>query len=71
MNPDWPDRYGARAAFPLRVGALYSVESHATTVIPEWEGQRLRINTEEDVVLTEKGFSYVVPRQEEIHLIGK
>ena len=71
MNPDWPDRYGDRAAFPLRLGAVYAVESHATTVIPEWNGQELRINTEEDVVLTEKGFSYVVPRQEKIHLIGK
>ncbi len=23
MNPNWPDRYGARAAFPLRLGAVY------------------------------------------------
>jgi hypothetical protein len=30
----------------------------------------LSINTEEDVVLTANGFSYVVPRQEEIRLLG-
>jgi Xaa-Pro aminopeptidase len=70
MNPDWPDRYGARATLPLRVGAYYALESHAVTEVPEWGGQEVRINTEEDVVLTESGFSYVVPRQEEIHLIG-
>ncbi len=69
MNPDWPDRYGARATFPLRVGAVYSVESHAVTPILEWGGQKLRINTEEDVVLTEAGFKYIVPRQEKIHVI--
>jgi hypothetical protein len=69
MNPSWPDRYGIRPTFPLRVGAVYAVESHATTVIPEWGGQKLRINTEEDVVLTEEGFKYVVPRQEKIHII--
>jgi hypothetical protein len=68
MNPAWPDRYGARPTFPLRIGAYYAVESHATTEVPEW-GRKLRINTEEDVVLTEEGFRYVVPRQERIHLI--
>jgi Xaa-Pro aminopeptidase len=69
MNPDWPDRYGARATFPLRIGAVYSVESHAVTPLPEWDGQKLRINTEEDVVLTKDGFKYIVPRQEKIHVI--
>jgi Xaa-Pro aminopeptidase len=69
MNPNWPDRYGARATFPLRVGAVYALESHAVTPVPEWGGQELRINTEEDVVLTETGFKYIVPRQEKIHLI--
>jgi Xaa-Pro aminopeptidase len=70
MNPNWPDRYGVRATLPLRLGAYYSVESHAVTEVPEWDGQMVRINTEEDVVLTDSGFRYVVPRQEEIHLIG-
>jgi Xaa-Pro aminopeptidase len=70
INPAWPDRYGARSTFPLRVGALYALESHALTVVPEWGDQVVSINTEEDVVLTESGFRYVVPRQEEIHLIG-
>lgn len=70
INPDWPDRYGARTLLPLRVSALYALESHALTPVPEWGDQVLSINTEEDVVLTESGLQYVVPRQEELHLIG-
>ena len=70
INPTWPDRYGARSSFPLREGAVYALESHALTMVPEWGDQVLSINTEEDVVLTANGFSYVVPRQEEIRLIG-
>jgi Xaa-Pro aminopeptidase len=71
MNPTWPDRYGVRSTFPLREGAVYALESHALTAVPEWGDQVLSINTEEDVVLTENGFSYVVPRQEEIRLISR
>jgi Xaa-Pro dipeptidase len=70
INPTWPDRYGVRSTFPLREGAVYALESHALTAVPEWGDQVLSINTEEDVVLTASGFSYVVPRQEEIRLIG-
>lgn len=71
INPAWPDRYGARTLLPLREGALYALESHALTPVPEWGGQMVSINTEEDVVLTDSGFEYVVPRQEEIRLIGR
>jgi Xaa-Pro aminopeptidase len=71
INPAWPDRYGARTLLPLRVGAVYALESHALTPVPEWENQVISINTEEDAVLTESGFQYVVPRQEELHLIGR
>lgn len=70
MNPAWPDRYGDRTLLPLRVGAVYALESHALTPVPEWGDQVISINTEEDVVLTESGYQYVVPRQEEIRIIG-
>ncbi len=69
MNPAWPDRYGSRTLFPLRKGAYYAIESHAVTEIPEWKGQKISVNTEEDVFLAEKGFAYVVPRQEKIIVI--
>jgi len=69
MCKNWPDRYGVRPTFPLRLGSYYAIESHAFSVIPEWGGQKISIPTEEDAYLTEDGFVYAVPRQEEIWLI--
>jgi len=70
INPDWPDRYGARATFPLRPGAIYSIESSATSSIPEWEGQSIGMGTEEDCYMSETGLVYFLPRQEDLYLIG-
>ena len=69
MNPNWPDRYGARTTFPLRLGAYYSVESAATTEVPEWDGQKVSMGTEENAHLTSEGFQYLYPRQEKLYLI--
>ena len=66
---NWPDRYGVRATYPLRLGAYYAIESHAVSTIPEWGGQTVSITTEEDAYLTEGGFAYFVPRQEKIIFI--
>jgi Xaa-Pro dipeptidase len=66
---NWPDRYGIRAAYPLRLGAYYAIESHAVSSVPEWGGQTVSITTEEDAYLAEYGFKFVVPRQEKIILI--
>lgn len=67
---NWPDRYGIRAAFPLREGAYYAIESHAVSEIPEWDNQKISIPTEEDAYLTKDGFKYFVPRQKEIIIIN-
>ena len=69
INPNWPDRYGARATFPLRLGAIYSIESSGATEVPEWDGEKLSFGTEEDAYLTEQGLKYLFPRQEKIYLI--
>ncbi len=69
INPNWPDRYGVRVTFPLRLGAYYSIESSATSVIPEWGGQKITMGTEEDVYLTGDAFTYFYPRQESLYLI--
>jgi len=68
INPNWPDRYGIRATFPLRLGAYMSVESSARTDVPEW-GEKISIGTEEDAYLTEQGFKFLAPRQGKIYLI--
>jgi Xaa-Pro aminopeptidase len=69
MNPDWPDRYGVRATFPLRLGAYYSIESSGTTEVPEWGGQKVSIGTEENVFLTDQGYTTFYPRQEKLYII--
>jgi Xaa-Pro aminopeptidase len=66
---NWPDRYGVRATYPLRLGAYYAIESHAISAIPEWGGQTVSIATEEDAYMTEDGFAFFVPRQEKFILI--
>jgi Xaa-Pro dipeptidase len=70
INPDWPDRYGARTTFPLRSGAYYSIESSATTEVPEWGGQKVSIGTEENAYLAPDGMTNFVPRQERLWVIG-
>lgn len=70
INPDWPDRYGARATFPLRLGAIYSIESSAAASVPEWDGQKVGMGTEEDGYLSDTGMVYYLPRQERLYLIG-
>ena len=69
INPNWPDRYGVRATFPLRLGAIYSIESSATTEVPEWDGEKFSFGTEEDAYLTEQGLKHLFPRQEKIYVI--
>ena len=66
---NWPDRYGVRAAYPLRLGAYYAIESHAVSTVPEWGDQSISITTEEDAYMAEGGFKFLVPRQEKIILI--
>lgn len=69
INPNWPDRYGVRATFPLRLGAFYSIESSAITEIPEWGNRKFSLGTEEDAWLAEDGLRYFYPRQEKLFLI--
>ncbi|MFO7866336.1 MAG: M24 family metallopeptidase [Candidatus Aminicenantes bacterium] len=69
INPHWPDRYGVRTTYPLRLGAYYAVESSAATEIPEWNGQKITIGTEENAFMTEEGFEFFYPRQEKLYLI--
>ena len=70
ISADWPDRWGVRATFPLRAGACYSIESSATTALPEWGGRPITLATEEDTFLSDAGLRYVVPRQEKLYVIG-
>jgi Xaa-Pro aminopeptidase len=53
----------------LRLGSYRSIELSATTVIPEWNGDRLTIPFEDDAYLTENGYEWFAPPQTEWYLI--
>ena len=64
-----PHAFGDRVRYPLALNNWYSIEHHATTPIAEWDYRTLRVNIEEDSILTERGIEFLVPRQTEWLLI--
>jgi hypothetical protein len=55
---------------PLRPNTWYSIELQATSPVPEWGGQRVRMAQEEEARLDEAGERrWVLPRQERFHLV--
>ena len=53
----------------LRLGSYTSIELNTSTVIPEWNNQKVTIMAEDDAFMTEKGFEFFRPRQTEFYLI--
>lgn len=48
----------------------HSIELYATTPVPEWDGQEVRIALEEDAAMTAEGeMEWILRRQEEFHLV--
>jgi Xaa-Pro aminopeptidase len=66
---DNPHAFGDRVRYPLALNNWYSIEHHTATPIAEWDYRTLRVNTEEDSMLTERGIEFFVPRQTEWLLI--
>jgi len=58
---------GAEERF--RLGSYMAIELNTSTVIPEWNNQKVTIMAEDDAVMTEKGFEFIRPRQTEFYLI--
>ncbi|HEX8636712.1 MAG TPA: M24 family metallopeptidase, partial [Pyrinomonadaceae bacterium] len=46
----------------LRLGSYTSIELNTSSVVPEWNKQKVTIMAEDDAVMTEKGFEFVRPR---------
>ena len=46
-----------------------SIELNTSTVVPEWNNQKLTIMAEDDAFMTEKGYEFFRPRQTEFYLI--
>jgi len=55
LNPDWPERYGAHPRFTLLGGEWVSLEYSTTTAVPEWDGQKVRMLREEDLLTHKDG----------------
>jgi Xaa-Pro aminopeptidase len=68
-SEDNPHAFGDRVRYPFALDNWYSIEHHTSTPIAEWEFKALRVNTEEDSILTERGIEFLVPRQTEWLLI--
>ena len=70
LNPDWPERYGAHPRFKLLGGEWLSLEFSSTTAVPEWDGQRVRMLREEDLLVHPDGrLEFLSGPQKELWLV--
>ena len=53
----------------LRKGSYISIELNTQTAIPEWDGQKVVMGTEDDAYLTDQGWKFFVPTQKSLYLI--
>lgn len=69
-------RYDTQAALPgvgdavLHADTMYAFEMFIEQPLPEWDGQRIRLATEQGVAFTGGRVAYLGGRQERLHLIG-
>lgn len=67
---DRQDGVPGRGQVPVRANTWFSIELQATTPVPEWDGQPVRMALEEDAYLDGSGATHwVLRRQEVFHLI--
>jgi hypothetical protein len=68
----WDNQNGVpgRGDVPLRGPSWYAIELQATTPVPEWENQPVRMAMEEDAELTADGtMHWILAQQTEFHLV--
>jgi hypothetical protein len=59
-----------RGDVALRPNTWFSIELQATTAVPEWNGQRVRMAQEEEAMIDATGARrWVLRRQSEFHLV--
>jgi Xaa-Pro aminopeptidase len=66
---DYQDGVPGRGDYIFRPGTWHSVELNTIHAVPEWGNQPVRFALEEEAVLTERGWEWVVGRQERFYLI--
>ncbi len=59
-----------RGDVPVRPNTWFSIELQATSAIPEWDGQEVRMALEEEARLDASGERHwTLRRQESLHLV--
>lgn len=59
-----------RGDVPLRPNTWFSIELQATTPVPEWDGQRVRMAQEEDAMIDSDGARrWILKRQATFHIV--
>jgi Xaa-Pro aminopeptidase len=53
----------------LRPGSYISIELNTATAVPEWNGQKVFVMMEDDAHLTDAGWEFFRPRQEQWYLV--
>lgn len=67
---DWPERYGVFAVTPVGRREFWSIEFRILAPVPEWDGQEVPIQREEDAWLDASGeVTYLTGPQNELWLI--
>jgi len=64
-----PEGSRLRGEYPLHLNTMYSIEFSATTKVPEWDGQDVRVGYEEDAIFTTEGCAFADGRQKALLLI--
>jgi len=66
---DYQEGVPVRGELPYRANTWHSVELNVVHPVPEWGDQRVMFSMEEDAILTEEGWDWVLGRQESFYLI--
>ena len=66
---DYQDGIPGRGDYIFRPDTWHSVELNTLHPVPEWGNQEVRFALEEEAVLTESGWAWIVGRQERFYLI--
>jgi predicted FMN-binding regulatory protein PaiB len=67
---DYQDGVAGRGDAKVIPSMWFSIELQATTPVPEWNGQRVRMAQEEDVIIDQEGkIRWALRRQDRLFLV--
>ena len=64
-----PENSRLRGEYPLHLNTVYAIEFSATTAVPEWDNEDVRIGFEEDAAFTAAGCRFIDGHQTALLLI--